>query len=226
MVRSLLVIGTGLVGTSVGLAAQRAGVTVFLSDCDPRAARLAEALDLSQPTASRTLQSLEAEGLVTRQQSRSDGRVSHYVATAKGRRALAKVHAFHVSQLAEALDEVAPARRADLAGAVTEELPGVVGAVPEVDGFASAWSALHGVTAATRFDQRIYAMEELVPPGDVEGVARLAGADDRASGLEDDHVAPLQGARRDHAADRDPRSPHRSGSRPRIRRAATIDGAG
>ena len=52
--------------------------------------------------------------------------------------------------------------------------------MPEVDGFASAWSALHGVTAATRFDQRIYAMEELVPPRDVEGVARLAGADDRA----------------------------------------------
>ena len=48
---------------------------------------------------------------------------------------------------------------AALASAVSDELPGVVGAVPEVDGFASAWSERHGVTAATRFDQRIYAME-------------------------------------------------------------------
>ncbi|GIE91995.1 prephenate dehydrogenase [Actinoplanes regularis] len=44
MVRSLLVIGTGLVGTSVALAARRAGVTVFLDDIDAHAARLAEAL--------------------------------------------------------------------------------------------------------------------------------------------------------------------------------------
>jgi DNA-binding MarR family transcriptional regulator len=82
--------------------------------------RLATALDLSQPTASRTLQALEAERFVTRQTSRDDGRVCFYVATAKGRRALAKVHAFHVEQLAEALRDVEPARRASLAGAVTE----------------------------------------------------------------------------------------------------------
>ena len=73
-----------------------------------------------------------------------------------------------------------PAALAALAEGITDELPGVVGAVPEVDGFASAWSARHRVTAATRFDQRIYALEELVPPRGVEGVARLAGTDDRA----------------------------------------------
>ena len=73
---------------------------------------------------------------------------------------------------------------AALAGAITDELPGVVGAVPEVDAFASAWSALHGVTTASRFDQRIYAMEELVPPREAGGVARLAGLDDRALVLE------------------------------------------
>jgi len=44
MVRSLLVIGTGLVGTSVALAARRAGVTVFLADRDVTAARVAESL--------------------------------------------------------------------------------------------------------------------------------------------------------------------------------------
>lgn len=82
--------------------------------------RLATALDLSQPTASRTLQSLEAEGLVARQASRSDGRVSHYVATARGRRALEQVHAFHVQQLARALADVDLDRRADLADAVAE----------------------------------------------------------------------------------------------------------
>ena len=73
---------------------------------------------------------------------------------------------------------------AALAGAITDELPGVVGAVPEVDAFSSAWSALHGVATASRFDQRIYAMEELVPPREAEGVARLAGVDDRALVLE------------------------------------------
>ena len=108
---------------ATGVAVTRSGLR-FLSlvaDEGPvSGTRLATALDLSQPTASRTLQSLEAEGLVARQASSSDGRVSHYVATAKGRRALAKVHAFHVSQLARALADVAPDRRADLAGAVTE----------------------------------------------------------------------------------------------------------
>ena len=71
-----------------------------------------------------------------------------------------------------------------LAGSIPEELPGVVGAVPEVDGFASAWSALHGVTPATRFDQRICALEELVPPRGVDGVMRRASVDDRALVLE------------------------------------------
>ena len=67
-----------------------------------------------------------------------------------------------------------------LVEAIADELPGVVGAVPEVGAFAAGWSALHGVTASTRVDQRIYAMEGLVPPRDVEGHARLAGLDDRA----------------------------------------------
>jgi len=108
---------------ATGVRVSRSGLR-FLSlvaDVGPvSGSRLAGALDLSQPTASRTLQSLESEGLVARQASRSDGRVSYYVATAKGRRALAKVHDFHVSQLAEALDEVEPERRAALADAVTE----------------------------------------------------------------------------------------------------------
>ena len=74
----------------------------------------------------------------------------------------------------------APGALEALAAAIADELPGVVGAVPEVDGFTSVWSALHGVTPATRFDQRIYAMEELVPPSGVDGVVRRASAEDRA----------------------------------------------
>jgi prephenate dehydrogenase len=44
MIRAMAVIGTGLIGTSVALAASRQGVTVFLSDRDPAAARTAAAL--------------------------------------------------------------------------------------------------------------------------------------------------------------------------------------
>ncbi|MFF4760322.1 prephenate dehydrogenase [Streptomyces sp. NPDC001292] len=40
----MAVIGTGLIGTSIGLAASRQGTTVFLSDRDPVAARTAAAL--------------------------------------------------------------------------------------------------------------------------------------------------------------------------------------
>jgi DNA-binding MarR family transcriptional regulator len=108
---------------ATGVRVSRSGLR-FLSlvaDAGPiSGSRLAEALDLSQPTASRTLQSLEADGLVARQASRSDGRVSYYVATARGRKALAKIHAFHVRQLADALSDAAPDRRAALADAVTE----------------------------------------------------------------------------------------------------------
>ena len=84
--------------------------------------RLAEALDLSQPTASRVLQQLETAGLVARKALSGDRRVSHYVLTRTGRTALAKVHAYHVAQLSTALEDLAPARRATLAGAVVELL--------------------------------------------------------------------------------------------------------
>jgi hypothetical protein len=63
----------------------------------------------------------------------------------------------------------------ELATAIEDELPGVVGAVPEVDGFAAAWTARRALTPAIRFEQRIYATEKLVPPRGVEGRARLAG---------------------------------------------------
>ena len=45
-----------------------------------------------------------------------------------------------------------------LVAAIDDDLPGVVGAVPEVDAFATAWSANRAVTVTTRFEQRIYAL--------------------------------------------------------------------
>src|SRR5690349_3809938 len=93
--------------------------TLSLVEDSPRisATAVAATLDVSQPTASRTLQQLETEGLVTRHASDTDGRVSHYVTTPKGKRALAKVHEYHVARLAEALEG---ADTAALAGAVSE----------------------------------------------------------------------------------------------------------
>lgn len=49
MINTMAVIGTGLVGTSVALAARRRNVTVYLSDRDDRAVRTAAALGAGVP---------------------------------------------------------------------------------------------------------------------------------------------------------------------------------
>jgi uncharacterized protein len=66
----------------------------------------------------------------------------------------------------------------ELAGRIAKELPGVVGAVPEVDRFAQLWAERSGVGVATRFEQRIYALRRVQAPR-VEGAMRLAGTVDR-----------------------------------------------
>jgi predicted GNAT family acetyltransferase len=71
-----------------------------------------------------------------------------------------------------------------LAAAIEDEVPGVVGAIPEVDAFAALWAARHAMTTATRFDQRIYSLEAVVPPRGVRGAMRLAEAADRGLVLE------------------------------------------
>jgi predicted GNAT family acetyltransferase len=73
----------------------------------------------------------------------------------------------------------APAAIGALAAMLEGELPGVVGAVPEVDDFVAAWRWRHGVRARVVFDQRIYALRALVPPPRRVGELRLAGSDDR-----------------------------------------------
>lgn len=67
-----------------------------------------------------------------------------------------------------------------IVGAIEDELPGVVGGVPEVDTFAASWAARHGLAATTSVDQRIYSLREVLPPRGVEGALRLAGIPDRA----------------------------------------------
>lgn len=108
---------------ATGVQVSRTGLR-FLSlvaDTGPTSATtMAAVLDVSQPTASRVLQKLEDDGLVVRRASSSDGRVSHYLTTAKGRRALQRVHRHHVEQLARVLEDVDEQRRADIAQAVTE----------------------------------------------------------------------------------------------------------
>jgi hypothetical protein len=66
-----------------------------------------------------------------------------------------------------------------LAGAIEAELPGVVGAVPEVDAFAASFAERHSLEIRPAFDQRIYALHRLIPPETVPGAMRLAGEADR-----------------------------------------------
>ena len=82
--------------------------------------------------------------------------------------------------LAQPSDERAVAA---LAHAIDDELPGVVGAIPEVDRFAAAWTVRHGRAASVVFDQRIYALTAVVPPAPVPGSMRLATVADRELAL-------------------------------------------
>lgn len=82
--------------------------------------KLASRMDLSQPTASRALQQLEADGYVERTSDPADGRVAFYTATAAGREAHQRMRRFMAGQLAEALRDMRPSRRSDMADLLTE----------------------------------------------------------------------------------------------------------
>jgi uncharacterized protein len=58
-------------------------------------------------------------------------------------------------------------------------LPGVTGALPEVDAFAESWRRLSGASRRLRMAQGIYAVRSVRPPRAVEGRMRLASAEDR-----------------------------------------------
>ena len=87
-----------------------------LDDLGPLSvSRLADALDVSQPTASRSLRRLEDEGLVARESTAEDGRVALYDLTPKGRRTRRRVVEFAHGQLAEALTDMPEHRLQDVA---------------------------------------------------------------------------------------------------------------
>jgi uncharacterized protein len=58
--------------------------------------------------------------------------------------------------------------------AAIDELPGAVGAVPEVDGFATRWCAKHGCRARLVFGQGIYALREVADVPRAPGSPREA----------------------------------------------------
>src|SRR5688500_18190853 len=82
--------------------------------------RLADALDVSQPTASRSLRRLEDEGLVARQLGAEDGRVAVYALTTRGRRTRRRVASLSHEQLAGVLSAVPAARVKAMADALEE----------------------------------------------------------------------------------------------------------
>jgi uncharacterized protein len=67
-----------------------------------------------------------------------------------------------------------------LADAVAdEELPGVVGSVPEVERFAGLWCERTGSTSRRTMGQGVYALDQVVASPEASGTWRLAGESDR-----------------------------------------------
>jgi predicted GNAT family acetyltransferase len=66
-----------------------------------------------------------------------------------------------------------------LAAAIDRELPGVVAAQPEAEGFAAAWTAKTGATSRTNRAQGVFALERVERPPATSGVLRHAEAEDR-----------------------------------------------
>jgi predicted GNAT family acetyltransferase len=65
-----------------------------------------------------------------------------------------------------------------LAEAIDIELPGVVGAVPEVDAFTDAWVARTGATPRVAIEQGVYALEAVAPVVQAPGRSREAAESD------------------------------------------------
>ena len=67
----------------------------------------------------------------------------------------------------------------ELAGAVPDGLPGVVGEVGEAEAFATAWSARTGAARGRRVDQGIYALDHVIHPAAPAGASHPAVERDR-----------------------------------------------
>ena len=66
-----------------------------------------------------------------------------------------------------------------LAAGIDDQLPGAVGALPEVDGFAAAWSARTATTARKGRSQGIFQLDRVDPVSGVSGRMREAETVDR-----------------------------------------------
>jgi predicted GNAT family acetyltransferase len=82
----------------------------------------------------------------------------------------------HYLVLARARDASAAAA---IAAGIDDELPGVVGSLPEVDQFAAAWVARTGGEARRVRDQGLFALEQVEPARAVAGSLRDATEADR-----------------------------------------------
>jgi uncharacterized protein len=71
-----------------------------------------------------------------------------------------------------------------LVAGIDDELPGVVGACPEVDAFVAAWSARHPIEPRTLRAQGVYALERVQPVPEAPGSPRTATRADRGLLLE------------------------------------------
>lgn len=72
-----------------------------------------------------------------------------------------------------------PAALDALAEALLEDdLPGVVGAIPEAEQFVHAWSSRGGRPAAIRMRQGVFSLDEVIPPRPTSGAARAAEEQD------------------------------------------------
>ena len=61
---------------------------------------------------------------------------------------------------------------------IDDELPGVIGAVPEVDAFARVWCAHRRATARVVFEQGIFVLRQVTPPPRTHGQLRDAAEED------------------------------------------------
>ena len=68
---------------------------------------------------------------------------------------------------------------AALVDAIDDDLPGVVGARPEVEVFCDLWAAKTGIAHEVKVEQGIYALSTVLPVPEPDGQSRLATRDER-----------------------------------------------
>jgi DNA-binding MarR family transcriptional regulator len=97
---------------------QAIALRAIVVDGPLRIGSLASALGVSMPTASRTVDALEALGLVSRERDPADARAVRVVPTARGRREHANRRDRFVRALARFMDELSEHERRQLADAL------------------------------------------------------------------------------------------------------------